>query len=299
MQYTQQKLSDHTNTKLEFAEWLRKEQFICNNPPCSVCGTPTQLQNSTHFDADGVCYRCLSCKRYFSIRNNTYWNHDGKLSIESQLRMLVAYASKATVSSTAKQWDISRPTVSNYFTRFRNAVVGEVDFLIGSGLYEFGYGTVEVDEALFQHLYDDDKKSYIDKQWVIALKHRESGLLWLERVLNRKTQSLMPVVRAHVSTGSVVCTDELASYNGMEDDGLFHYSVNHSANEYARDEKHPLTGELFTVTTNGCEALWADLRARVHNPAHRTLVHIDRAMSEMMFGFAGLSVFDLFKESQQ
>lgn len=67
-----------------------------------------------------------------------------------------------------------------------------------------------------------------------------SGEIRLFVVERRDAQTLIPIIRQHVSTGSMIWSDEWRAYAriGSDDDGLQHESVNHSENFIAPNNVH-------------------------------------------------------------
>ena len=49
---------------------------------------------------------------------------------------------------------------------------------------------MEVDELVFKNVTDAEHNVVIDTVWLIGIKQRSSGLLWLERVPDRKDDTL-------------------------------------------------------------------------------------------------------------
>jgi len=303
MEYTQQDVSDNSNTSLELASWLQQEGFIQQHPRCpeADCKSPANLQQSSVFKADGAAFRCSNsaCKRRFSVRTGSFWPTAAKLSIGQQMRLLVAFAAKSSIASTSRNWNIARQTIGGYDSMFLNAIVEEVNLMIDGGDFKFGGGddVVEIDETVLLNVYDDEHKISVPRIWIMGIKERSSGLMWLQRVPNRRTESLIPVIEEHVPFNTIVCTDELATYQQLSDRAYRHYTVNHSAKDYAHADTY-FDGHndvRFTVTTNGMEQVCANMKGRVRNAQYRTFSYIDRTLSRMMFESTGRSVFDLFK----
>lgn len=59
------------------------------------------------------------------------------------------------------------------------------------------------------------------------------------------------------AAGTQIYTDEYNIYNRLEEWGFQHKTVNHSANEYARDEDG---NGFFEVHSNSIEGFWSLLR---------------------------------------
>jgi hypothetical protein len=83
---------------------------------------------------------------------------------------------------------------------------------------------------------------------------RETGMVRVKRVGNRKRRTLQEEVRANVEPGSEVFIDELASYTALRKDYV-HQFVNH-AEKYVEGNIH----------TNGIENFWSLLKRGLKGP---------------------------------
>lgn len=77
-------------------------------------------------------------------------------------------------------------------------------------------------------------------------------------VPNTNKATLEPIIEQFVDKGSMVITDELTSYNGLDSLGYEHRVVEHSAEEYAN-------GEIFT---NSIEGFWSHFRRMITGCYH-------------------------------
>lgn len=75
---------------------------------------------------------------------------------------------------------------------------------------------------------------------------------------NVKQRTIEPLIKATISTGTMVYTDEYAIYHSLQDWGYAHKTVCHGTGEYARDED----GDGFCeVHVNTMEGFWSLLRS--------------------------------------
>ena len=84
--------------------------------------------------------------------------------------------------------------------------------------------------------------------------------------------TLHDVILSKVVSGSLICTDEHASYRGLVD--FVHKTVNHSAGKYVDGDVH----------TNGIESVWAVLK-RGHYGIYHSISekHLPSYLSEFAF----------------
>jgi transposase len=96
-----------------------------------------------------------------------------------------------------------------------------------------------------------------DKPPVLGLIRR-GGQVVLRMLANVRQTTIKPVIGAAVAEGTLVHTDEYASYARLEAWGYRHKTVCHGRGEYARDED----GDGFCeVHVNTMEGFWSLLRS--------------------------------------
>jgi len=103
-------------------------------------------------------------------------------------------------------------------------------------------GTVEIDETYLGGAWRNKRKSDrskgakrgrgTSKQAVFGILCR-SGQVWAEVVPNVEANTLLPLLRKRVVTGSIVCSDTFRSYTGVAAKGYVHRLVRHEEQEYS------------------------------------------------------------------
>jgi transposase-like protein len=78
-----------------------------------------------------------------------------------------------------------------------------------------------------------------------------SGQVWAEVVPSLDARLLMASIDAHVTKGSVVCSDELQSYTGVAAQGYVHRLVRHGGGQYSDGRGTHI---------NGLEGFWGYLK---------------------------------------
>ena len=93
-------------------------------------------------------------------------------------------------------------------------------------------------------------------------------------VENTNRATLQPIIQEYVEEGSMVITDELNAYNGLETLGYGHAIVNHGAQEYAN-------GDIFT---NSIEGFWSHFRRMISGCYHDVSdEHLQQYINEAVF----------------
>jgi transposase len=88
------------------------------------------------------------------------------------------------------------------------------------------------------------------KATVFGIRCR-SGQVWAEVVPNLDAATLMASIHAHVTEGSVVCSDELSTYTGVAAQGYVHRLVRHGHGQYSDGRGTHI---------NGLEGFWGYLK---------------------------------------
>ena len=124
-------------------------------------------------------------------------------------------------------------------------------------------GTVEVDETYVGGKRSGGKRGRgaPGKTVVFGMLERDGDVM-AKVVPNVRKKTLHPIIKENVEKGSTVNSDELASYNGLDNAGFEHETVNHGAGEYVDGDCH----------VNGLEGFWARLKLSIRG----THVHVSR-----------------------
>ena len=227
---------------------ILKPSMICS------CATPMDMVTcSSSKSADLFIWKCPSCKKYKTIRTDSVLAGT-KLSFQ-QFSSVIFYFSVRSLTNVevAALTGISDKAVGDWRCILSNAVA---NWFLNNSTPLGGPGKiVEVDEAKFgKRKYN--KGAYREGMWVLGGVDRETGNCFLVPCPgNRRTAAvLIPVIERWILPGSIVYTDEWASYGGLTARGYTHDWVNHSIQFV-----DPVTG----VHTNTQEGLWHHVKRRM------------------------------------
>ena len=178
---------------------------------------------SSSKSADLFIWKCPSCKKYKTIRTDSVLA--GTKPSFQQFSSVIFYFSVRSLTNVevAALTGISDKAVGDWRCILSNAVA---NWFLNNSTPLGGPGKiVEVDEAKFgKRKYN--KGAYREGMWVLGGVDRETGNCFLVPCPgNRRTAAvLIPVIERWILPGSIVYTDEWASYGGLTARGYTPFS---------------------------------------------------------------------------
>lgn len=225
-----------------------------------------------------------SCQSKVSIRENSFFSH-GHLSIAVIMKIICCFAQDMPITSCSRLLNIRLGTIVDYYDNLRGEYM---DYLSDHPIIFRDNGEYEVDEVLIKHVYNQRIEEY-QQVWIGGILERATGKLILYRVNDRSRASLIAPIRRHVPIGSFIYTDEWSSYRALDNLQYNHFTVNHSAREYARTEN--FGGDVLNVHINTLEGINRTIRQRLANKSRRNIIRLDLVLAEMMYRNSGRNLF--------
>ena len=136
-------------------------------------------------------------------------------------------------------------------------------------------GHVEADETMLGGKRSGGKRGRGSPGKTLVFGMLERGGDVMTRIVTDVARAtLEPLILANVKKGSTVSTDELKSYAKLARHGYKHGAVNHSAEEWVRDEHH----------VQGIEGFWSLLKRSIHGThVHVSRRHLTKYLAEFKF----------------
>lgn len=134
-------------------------------------------------------------------------------------------------------------------------------------------GTVEVDET---YVGGVQRRSRVPKKKAIVfgIAERDRKKVYAKVVANSRESTLVPIIFSKVEQGSTVMSDEFKSYYSVSEAGFTHYTVNHSAYQYADGN----------TNTNTIESFWSLLKRGLDGTHHAVSPkYLQRYVDEWVF----------------
>ena len=269
--------------------WMMAEGFLHDSMRCGRDLTQMRLERDPNISKDHFCWRCprANCRARISVRDGSFFARS-HLSNRKQLKVLINFVAESSARSTALRLRINRKHVGKIYKHARrlystNLVTAPITFQDG-----FEY---EADELYLRHVRVEP--GVFRKQWVAGILERATGKLVYYRVENRSSESLLPPITQRLPFGVFVYTDDWPAYRPLDEMMFLHYSVNHSAGEYARHEM--VEGVPINVHINTIEGYNTWVRAKLRNRPRRTIQRLDVTLDEITYRCSGRSSFAPFK----
>lgn len=221
----------------ESARLYLEDQRWGGQPVCPHCGCSHQIV--TRGGKRRGYYRCRSCGQEFTVRTKTIFERSHVPLHKWIHAMYLVVTARKGISSVqlAKEIGVQQKTAWFLLQRIRQAC-GQVLAML--------QGMVEVDEL---HAGGKERNNHEDKrdgggrgsfgkQPVLGMRAR-GGRFVAMPVPSISKEVLQSTISQHVEEGATICSDEQASYQGIEAKGFQHGSVNHSAGEYVGANDSP------------------------------------------------------------
>jgi transposase-like protein len=262
----------------EFVKSLRWEGGVVTCPRCDC--------ERVSFLTTRKIWKCLGCKRQFSLKVGTIFEDSG-MGFDKWLPAIWLIAnSKNGISSHELGRALGVTQKTAWFMNHR------IRLAMASGTFRKLSGTVETDETyvggLAKNMHVADRKRKIHgtggKDKVAVHGALERGGPVVAAVVERVTvTSLEASIRDWVECGATLYTDQSHFYRGLGA-RYDHKSVNHGTGEYVNGDVH----------TNGIENFWALYkRAWKGTYTHSAPKHTNRYIAERTFSFNNRDLNDL------
>lgn len=221
-------------------------------------------------------YLCGACKRQFTVTVGTIFERSKVPLSKWWLAVHLMASSKKGMSAHQlhRMLGVAYPTAWFIEHRIRAAMAdGSLTPMGGEG------ATVEIDETFIGRKPGTVKRrGYAHKNAVMTLIERrpEGARSRSFDVSGTAAADLLPIIKAHVASGSHIMTDEAGQDAHLDQHFLAHDFVTHGKGEYGRGPIHTNTAEgFYSVFKRGLTGVYQ------HCAAH----HLHRYVSEFDFRY--------------
>ena len=210
---------------------------------CPYCGCIDDIRPHSNFKNGIKRYLCNNCMKTFTDLTRTIYEKTKVPLWKWIYGLIILLESTGSLSAAelSRNIEVSYPTALKMMRKIRKSL--EDDRFEGTLK-----GICESDEAWISH-----KKN----QQILLGTVERNGRLKLFPIQDRSDTSLYFPHRKYVEQGSMVCTDNLSTYNNLNH-RYIHHTVNHSASQFAWRHVH----------TNTIEGVWSMLKGIIRTIHH-------------------------------
>ena len=185
---------------------------------------------------DGMGWKCPSCKTRTSLRQGSFFS-ESHLTLQKWVMIIHFWSKQNPVGDTAESAEIGKNTAVDVYQWLREVCSTR---LIQDGPVVLGGPgiVVQIDESLFKHKPKVQIKHVAMKycilateycvsnccvrgrhadyeQWVFGMvdTSHQPALGYMQMVDTRDAATLLPLIRAHAAPGTIIHSDEWASYS--------------------------------------------------------------------------------------
>lgn len=236
--------------------YLEKKRWP-DGPVCPHCGNKEKVYTIAPNKAKKVregLYKCAKCRKQFTVTIGTIFEKSHIPLSKWFAAYYLMCASKKGISAHQlhRSLDMTYKTAWFMCHRIRESMKA-------GGFKKVLSGTVEADETYIGPKKVPGKRGRgAGKKTIVFGLVERDGKIKAQTVPNVKRETLHPIIVESVAPGSMLCSDELKSYNGLPPH-LIHASVNHSRKEYVTAKD---------IHVNTAESFWALLKRGVHGTFH-------------------------------
>jgi len=186
-------------------------------------------------------YWCPKCRRFFSLTSGS-WLKGMKFSFKTLCLLIHCWLKGYSVNMTTDLTGLSRPTIYNWFNRFRT---------LAPQITEQFQGTCEIDETYigprYRRRFENRKTTKVP---VIGVYERESDRVKAQAVPEATLVYMGPFLKEGIDSEATSYSDKYRAYWPLRKKlGRNHIMVDHYSGEYKE--------------TNHIECFWSILRRKI------------------------------------
>jgi len=123
---------------------------------------------------------------------------------------------------------LAHTTVVKFFSKLRGRIYHVIDTLTFNGTVYGSTDIIEIDECYFGKKRKGNRGNTTTRQWVFGMVQRGTRKSFLVPVNNRTKETLIPLIKAKVESGSTIYHDDWPAYRLLCEEGYETGVVNHS-----------------------------------------------------------------------
>ena len=260
-------VADMFGDEMKAMEWLAEQRWQ-GTPYCPHCSS-TNVQ--CWIKHPSQTHRCRDCpsRKMFSIKTGTVMESSNLSYREWAIGIYLFTTNLKGISSIKLHRELGIGQKAAWFMlqRLRKAYELEVGVLARPGEVDETYmGRREQNKHRSKKLRSERRT--VGKAAVVGIKDRDRNQVMVPVVDSANKKNLHRFVEGNTDDNAQVYTDDVSTYRGMH---RRHESVNHSVDEYVREQAH----------TNGVKSFWTLIKRGFQGIYHKiSPKHLKRYVAE-------------------
>jgi len=123
---------------------------------------------------------------------------------------------------------LAHATVVNFFSKLRERTYHVIETITFEGIVHGTTDIIEIDECYFGKKRKGNRGNSTTRQWVFGIVQRGTRKSFLVPVNNRTKETLIPLIKARVKSGSTIYHDDWPAYRLLSEEGYQTGVVNHT-----------------------------------------------------------------------
>ncbi|XP_014778708.1 uncharacterized protein LOC106875185 [Octopus bimaculoides] len=250
-----------------FVQYLQENKLISQDKRCSCRNEMSVLpfQRAT----DGVTWRCRKCKKTVSIRKNTFLERS-QLPVFKIFSIILDFICEMPVSSSMSMNNVSKCTAIQWYQYCRE-ICSKI--LIRNRKKLGGPNhVVEVKKCLM--FKDNNQVEHVEQSfWVVGFYDNTQKIGYMQHIPDTKAETVEAVIMENVVQGSIIFTDEWASYRELQRLGYIHNTVDHS-----RNFVDPESGATTNHVEAYCSRIKSKLKYKSGSSGNMRWLHVEEAV---------------------
>ena len=265
-------IADYFSTEQICKDTIAEERWENGKAVCPYCGC-------THcYSCGDGRYFCSHCDNKFSVLVGTIFENT-KISLRKWfMAMYLISSHKKGISSCQLARDIKVTQKTAWFMLHKiRTTFAQVSPILENEVEidETYVGGRETNKHESKKVDGTQGRSTKTKTPVFGIAQREGNVFAL-KVEDTRSATLMPIIKSHIKTGSIIYTDETNIYCNLNDNGYNRQIVNHSQKEFAVGRKY----------TNTIEGFWGQFKRMVYGTYHFvSRYYMQRYVDEAVFRY--------------
>lgn len=245
-------------------QWLRQLEILPSIMMCPACGREMKERQKIR----NRRWRCskYSCRKELSLAKETIFEAI-KLpyAVATSLMYIFVADLQAVFAEKILHGDVTYRSIRDWYNNFRNVMShallkhpvvfgGETDVFQDTAEVIIASGEAEIDETITGKKAKGGRGTSCQKFLVFGIVERKGTKCVLYTVENQRQNSLIPIIKKHISTSATIYHDGLTTYSHLERHGYNnHRTVNHNTEFVTEDGVH----------TNTVEGMWGRLKQKI------------------------------------